>query len=219
VPSGLGDEGIVGNWLFHYLRGGNHLHDFSPYGNHGEINGASWKDGRYGWSLDFDGTDDYVDCGNDPSLNQGKITVMAWINTPNPTKNYQMIAVKGSGSDNTGEYRLGFDSDTGASFFKIYIGGTAYSITGNVLDADTWYLITATYDGETMKLYENGDLVNSDTSPSGNLDDHGQILYIGRRKDGINFVGTINIVSVYSVAKSGSWINRRFQRTKSIFGL
>ena len=37
VPSGIGDEGIVGNWLFYYLKGGDHLHDFSPKENHGTL--------------------------------------------------------------------------------------------------------------------------------------------------------------------------------------
>jgi len=40
VPSALGDEGLVANWLFYYLKGGDHLHDFSPKDNHGTINGA-----------------------------------------------------------------------------------------------------------------------------------------------------------------------------------
>jgi len=72
VPSGLGDEGIVGNWLFYYLRGGDHLHDFSPYDNHGTLNGPVWKDGRYGWALEFDGVDDYVDCGDNTGEGEGQ---------------------------------------------------------------------------------------------------------------------------------------------------
>jgi len=69
APSGLEDEGIVANYLVYYLKGGTHLHDFSPYNNHATINGASWKEGRSGWALDFDGVDDYVEVPADPSLN------------------------------------------------------------------------------------------------------------------------------------------------------
>jgi len=42
VPSGIGDEGIIANWLMYYLKGGDNLHDFSPYNNHATINGAEW---------------------------------------------------------------------------------------------------------------------------------------------------------------------------------
>ncbi|MCG2692811.1 hypothetical protein L6279_01735, partial [Candidatus Parcubacteria bacterium] len=42
--------------------------DDSRDNNHGQILGALTAGGRYGRGLDFDGTDDYVDCGSDASL-------------------------------------------------------------------------------------------------------------------------------------------------------
>ena len=80
IPSGIGDEGIVGNWLMYYLKGGDHLHDFSPKDNHGDIKGASWKDGRYGWALEFDGTDDEVDMGDIDAIDGlSECTMAGWV--------------------------------------------------------------------------------------------------------------------------------------------
>lgn len=45
--------------------GGNKIYDRSPYGNIGTITGATWVRTPGGlWALNFDGTDDYVDCGD-----------------------------------------------------------------------------------------------------------------------------------------------------------
>jgi len=56
--------------------------DISRYGNNGTINGAVWtSSGRFGSALQFDGVDDYVDCGNGASLNiTTAVTVEAWVN-------------------------------------------------------------------------------------------------------------------------------------------
>ena len=92
VPSGIGDQGIVGNWLMYYLKGGDHLHDFSPEDNHGTIYGAKFVDGRYGWALEFDGTDDYLSCGNDASLNiTDTLTVSTWARFDSPGENNGLV--------------------------------------------------------------------------------------------------------------------------------
>ena len=44
---------------------GNVLHDLSGNGNDGTIYGAKWVDGKYGKALEFDGRNNYVDCGDE----------------------------------------------------------------------------------------------------------------------------------------------------------
>lgn len=59
--------------------GGSRIHDRSPYGNHGTITGATWKRLPSGlWYLDFDGTDDYINCGTNSSLFPDICTIKAW---------------------------------------------------------------------------------------------------------------------------------------------
>jgi len=56
--------------------------DTSGNGNDGTFTGGpQWVAGYYGGALEFDSTDDNIDCGNDDSLNiTDEITLSAWIN-------------------------------------------------------------------------------------------------------------------------------------------
>ncbi|MBI4027551.1 MAG: LamG domain-containing protein [Verrucomicrobia bacterium] len=62
--------------------------DGSERGNHGKINGAKMTEGKFGKALEFDGDDDYVDCGGErgkpPDFDFGDstdFTVELWIKT------------------------------------------------------------------------------------------------------------------------------------------
>jgi hypothetical protein len=58
------------------------IKDKSGNGNDGTIFGATWAQGKRGSALSYDGTDDYVNCGNNSNLNiSGAFTAEAWIKT------------------------------------------------------------------------------------------------------------------------------------------
>jgi len=217
VPSGIGDKGIVGNWLFYYLKGGDHLHDFSPYDNHGDIRGAKWVDGRYGWALDFDGVDDYVDIPESNSLDHGsQVTVSAWV------MGYEF---------DSGDYDVFYDDGAGlGSGLTLYwhINGHltwlvenstgSYEMTKYYnVENDTWYHLVGTYDGSEMKFFVNGDLKDS-TSQTGNIMNYDVGSTIGRRADWGNYHnGKIDEVRIYNRALSSSEIQAYYNRTKGIF--
>jgi len=66
--------------LWHFDEGsGRALGDSSGNGNDGVINGATWTRGLRGNALEFDGLDDYVDCGAHSSLQiTGDVTLECW---------------------------------------------------------------------------------------------------------------------------------------------
>ncbi len=65
--------------------------DSSGHGNDGTFNGnPQWVVGNFGGALEFDGADDSLDCGNDPSLDLTKWTIMFWLNL-NENKNYVSV--------------------------------------------------------------------------------------------------------------------------------
>ena len=73
------EPGLSGHWDFEEGSGPT-VHDRSGRGNHGRIHGATWVRCGGGHALQFDGRDDFIDCGNDASLNpRGAVTVSAWI--------------------------------------------------------------------------------------------------------------------------------------------
>jgi len=218
IPSALGDQGIVGNWLFYYLKGGDHLHDFSPYKNHGTISGAKWKDGRYGWALEFDGVDDYVNVPDDPSLDVDEITLSAWIKPNNITPEQGIL---GRTDSDVQVYNFYSESNDDRVRFEIFVGGSGNpDLYTNALTNGQWYFLVLTYDGSVFKAYQNGELLNSDDSRSGALDSSTSPFHIGNWYSGSpSFDGTIAIVRLYKVAKSSSWISRRFEQTRGIFGV
>jgi len=103
-------SGLVGYWRFEEGVGTT-VKDSSGYGNNGILensDGDEWVEGRFGQALEFDGSDDYVDCGNDSSLNTpDAITIEAWIK---PFANNKRIVSKDDGSSSR-EYMLKIRSD------------------------------------------------------------------------------------------------------------
>ncbi|MCK4401021.1 LamG domain-containing protein [bacterium] len=70
---------LVGCWHFDEEKG-QIAKDSSGNKNNGEIRGATWVKGISGSALQFDGKDDYVDCGKDASLDiKSALTVEAWV--------------------------------------------------------------------------------------------------------------------------------------------
>ena len=76
-------EGLVGYWPRDEGSGIGTV-DASGNGNGGPLNGGpTWDAGKSGGALNFDGSDDYVDLGNQPILNfeTDDWTVSAWMKT------------------------------------------------------------------------------------------------------------------------------------------
>lgn len=79
---------LVGWWNFDEGKGDT-AHD-SIGKNDGAIRGTTWTTGKIGGALDFDG-DDYVDIGNDASIQIEVFTVTAWIKTSDSAPRWQTI--------------------------------------------------------------------------------------------------------------------------------
>lgn len=217
IPSYIGEEGQVSNWLF-YNGAGDKLFDFSGEKNHGVIYGPKWIDGPYGWSLDFDGSDDYVEVPHSASLDiTSAITVMAWIKV-DTWGDYNQLVCKRDGTD--ASWTLEQNSTNKYFDFAIWDGGTADKATmTTTLSAGTWYYLAATYDGDTIKIYLNGDLAAS-TSHAGSIDSTTTPVNIGQLGDDTHwFDGLQTIVRVYNLALAGSVISEHFQSTRGIFGV
>ncbi|MCB9261460.1 MAG: T9SS type A sorting domain-containing protein [Flavobacteriales bacterium] len=118
-------------------------------------------------ALNFDGSSDGVNCGNDTALDVGKksFTVEAWIKPESfPQKIYEgSIVIKESNSNNGGfMLRAG---DGGKVGFGIGAGtnGSWSEINTTIgwLNIGSWSHIAATYNGVKMRLYVNGYLVDT----------------------------------------------------------
>jgi hypothetical protein len=147
------DPNLVGWWKLDEASGTT-ARDSSGFGNNGTLNnGPTWVTGRIGDALDFDGTDDYVDCGDDESLNiTGNITLSLWVNTDTVASGtHRSYLLKGDTS-----YALKQNSWGNIEFF-VYIGGwQAVTLPADESFNGVWHHLAGTYDGSQIKLYVDG---------------------------------------------------------------
>ncbi len=199
------DPNLVGWWKLDEGSGVNVL-DGSGRGNHGTLKGdPQWVIGHDGDALEFTGSRTYVDCGNAEALNVGVFSVSFWCNIPN-TQGWNHIISRGShgASGSPGSVNWGvmmYDAQETILFETFndtsWTGITADTTTGE------WHHVVATYDGDTMQLYHDGELANT-TSGAGILLDQSRPLLIGARSDagtaGGFFSGSIDDVRIYNKA-------------------
>ena len=107
--------------------------------------------------FDFDGSNDYIDCGNDSSLQfASSFSISAWVKI-NDTSNNSIISKDSSGSTGNG-YHIDFRSGN-------QVHAWAYNASNKViktgLSIDTWYHIIFVFENTggsngTQSLYING---------------------------------------------------------------
>jgi len=146
----------VGLWLLDEGNGTT-AKDSSGIGNDGKLtNGPKWVDGKFGKALQFDGVNQYVDCGNDASLDLTKdFTIVAWINFEDPKHAYdygQVVARTDGGGQ--GGVEFGVCPGTGKLFTT---NGPATVRSNTALNKDEWYHVTSVYSGNTLTFYVNGE--------------------------------------------------------------
>jgi hypothetical protein len=114
------------------------------------------------YSLDFDGVDDYVDCGNSAALKPNIITVSCWIKGSTQTAYTRIISQDGptGGADAYGFYvTLALNKVVFA--IKTDVTGTVTSATSGVVLDNSWHHLVGTYDGSEVILYVDGVAVGS----------------------------------------------------------
>jgi prepilin-type N-terminal cleavage/methylation domain-containing protein len=182
---------------------------------HGEINGATWvKDGGR-WqgknTLEFDGIDDYVDCGNDASLDiTDEITMEAWIKPDNFTS-AGYIWVRNPSSYADIQYSAYLESDNS---FRIKVMGTAWN-TGYVFPVAEWKHVTVTIkSGDVIKYYIDGEYKAERACPI--ITSKNCKLNIGARNNGATghayfFNGSIDEAAIYNRTLSTSEIKGHYK--------
>jgi prepilin-type N-terminal cleavage/methylation domain-containing protein len=192
----------VGVWNFDE-GSGTTANDASGYNNHGTIYGASYTtdtpSGK-GYALSFDGVDDYINCGNDESLNiTNAITVEAWVK-PFSFDGGSNFAVVDRGSYR--QYQLKLDN-TGKVVASLWHsdGRNNYCYgQGKSVPLNKWNYILISYDGiGTVKSYFNGELQCSHIRNKGSIISLEASLSIGRAGS-YQWNGLIDEVRIYEKA-------------------
>ena len=142
---------------------GNRTYDLTHNGNDGVLtNGPLWKPGRNGAEIEFDGSNDYVDCGSSASLHlMGDMTCklsVKWAEFPVST--HRMLI----GTSYAKEYVL--QNYKVNNRFLFWHGGSAVLIWYvSSATIDTWYHFVVVRDTATKKIYLYKDGILAVTSP------------------------------------------------------
>ena len=182
---------LVGFWKFD----GN-ADDSSGSENHGTIYGEpNLVTGKVEGALQFDGIDDSV--RTDYAADLPTWTVALWVKSPN------VPSSKAAGGPVHREANFQINWDHIYADFRgaagLRVADQWYAASLGELQADTWYHLAATYDGENLKAYKNGILITDNPDPSGPPNKESATLKFAKHANfGNHFEGTIDDVCLYS---------------------
>ena len=215
----------VGVWNFDE-RTGTTLADISGYGNNGTLNkgangtGLDWVTSDInGYALSFDGIDDYIDCGNDESLQTNDGTATIWVKMNSIADGKYVLAKAG----NNGWTQLNWHIK-----LRTYLTTTGWSVaiadetgdwkqtgpSGSAI-AGRYYFLAMEWEwnqleGRTyMKLYIDG-IYNTGSSDTVQIGKNRSIKIGGVTASGTYIDGLIDEVRIYSEALPSTEIQKHY---------
>jgi glucose/arabinose dehydrogenase/PKD repeat protein len=199
--------GLVAAWNFNEGTGTTAA-DSSGNGNTATLtNGPTWTAaGKNGGAVQFDGSNDLLRVNDSNSLDlTNGATFEAWVYPTSASAAWRTILQKEADA-----YLL--TASSGSSGSPPAVGGTFNGacctvVTGaSALPANTWTHVAGTYDGAQLRLYVNGNLVDS-TPRTGNIQVNANPLWMGGNQlYGEHFPGRLDDVRIYNRALTPSEI-------------
>ena len=186
------------------------------------------KDKQSNYSMDFDGSSQYVDLGDDDifsfgnSTNDSPFSISAWIYMDSTT-NFRILA-----KYDAPNYEYQFDVG-GSSNLRFFIfDGTSYRARiGSTLSINQWYHVVATYNGvggtnaeNGIKIYVDGVEITGTTSSNGSytaMHNTTAPVYIGRIASSYAN-GKIDGVSIFNYELSSSQITTLYGSSSTGIG-
>jgi hypothetical protein len=199
VDAALKDS-VISAWLFDEGTG---LAASDSFANHdGSIVGnAAWSDGgKFGKAIEFSGEPgDRVEIPDDAELSLETWTITAWVKLqPSLVNDWAIIVVKDP-ANGLQNYSLDL-TPQGSVVAEVTNGGTwsdCVSIT-SVYD-DEWHFAAASYDGELLRAYVDGELEAEQEFGPGDISD-APVSIGGRLNDSQPLFGIVDDVGLFDTA-------------------
>ncbi|MFT3866771.1 MAG: hypothetical protein QM729_21120 [Solirubrobacterales bacterium] len=196
-------QGPVAEYSFDEGEGST-LEDLTGDGHTGTIEGAEWVRGRYGDALKFDGEEDVVKIPNSPEFDLGEeFTIEAWVRPEAEEDIWAPIVAKEIGGGEA-EKEIAWWLYEADWEWNVPFGGIEPSpgeeenagAASEPLPVDVWSHLALTWDGATVRLYVDGELVAhwaSGPPPT----TEGELELGAESEHGDHFVGRIDEVRIY----------------------
>lgn len=202
MDKSAGSTGVPVGWWKLDDASGTTAVDSSGNGNNGTLVNmyppTDWVTGWIDGALDFDGWNDYVNCGNDSSLRiTSRITVAAWVKTRDCGDNsHNPYVIKGDHA-----YALQQGWNNYIEFF-IYDGdwyAAMYHVTGSF--NNVWHHLAGTYNGSQVKLYVDG-VLRDTTNHTGSIANTAYNVQLGKCAEETDrlYNGVLDDVRIYNSA-------------------
>lgn len=202
----IAPETCVGLWTFD--KEANVVKDLSGNENNGRlVNEPKWAAGKFNSALEFDGINDFVDCGNDASLNpESAVTILAWFKAEDLPSTYPRIVSKET-TTTADPYNIMLRQSDSVVRFLLGDGSTEYGAGDFAISLGVWYHVAATYDGEMMRVYLDGTLSGTRALIFAIPDRTTSVLIGNNPSNNRQFNGTIDEVAIFNVALEEEDIN------------
>ena len=202
---------MIGLWLLNEIKDKT-VADLSGNGNDGTLQGnPKLVAGKFGKALRFDGSADYVNCGNKEILTVTKeVTVQFYFKTEKKMAAFgdrQAVVGKHYLEYEVGIYPAGgihtYTSDGAGNYDE----GINVAIAGKLPDGDgdwvldKWYHLAWTLKETLEVVYVNGIKIGEFNKPHAGTKPGVHNVEIGRRVEGsLPFMGTVDEVAIFNVA-------------------
>lgn len=179
----------------------------------------SFTSGYSPYALDFDGTDDYIDCGTSQLVDfSSSFTISAWVYITSTASGYDCVyAFKGASN----AFVMFFNNGSGYS--PISFGSANYPTDATIKCAtnvtlNKWNNIVIVYNGNGIATPSNYTFYIDNTSHtltnSAGFSDNGNVNYIGRYDPSHSFTGSISNVSIWNAALTSTQVTEIYSEGK-----
>ncbi|MCH2170734.1 hypothetical protein MK489_08105 [Myxococcota bacterium] len=207
IASGGAGADLVGSWALEEGQGADVL-DTSGWEHHGVLsrdpgNGVAWSHGQLGGALEFDGRGTHVRVSDATRLESSHaVTLVARIRPRSKATQYLVKKARIRRSDG---YELALSSN-GRVFvrFNQASRGNTYKVVSKArypTDGETPLHIAATFDGDEIRLYLDGELDQVEEASGLAIEENSEPLTIGAEAEGVGaYDGFVEEVRIYDEA-------------------
>jgi Concanavalin A-like lectin/glucanases superfamily len=200
-----------------YSGSGSAWNDISGNNNNVTLQNSPTFSSSDGGSIVFNGASQY---GTGTDLDLDYITIQVWVKSTGFGNNGYVVNKNYNGATVPYSLSLGntqFGTTNGMAFHSP--PWYASLVNTNIMNSNTWYNITGTFDGTTLKYYVNG-VLNSSSTPAVNiLPKNDNPFTIGAYlNDSAYFIGNMSSVLMYNRALTDTEIVQNYNAFASRFG-
>jgi hypothetical protein len=184
--------------------------------NNGTLTNGPTFDAGNGGSIVFDGSDDYVNCGNDSIFTlTAELTLECWVKT-SYTGGYNHFISKFPVSNCA--YLIGSQQSNGYLYFSRSTNGANGGINGSLsinVCSGNWNHLVVSYNSTSSTLLMSVNATISSSSLTGSIYEATSNLEVGRRSGvGQYYPGNIATAKVYNRALTADEIRQNYNATK-----